>query len=1008
MLGRQIGHFKIVEQLGAGGMGIVYKALDKKLDRTVALKFLPPELTDDADAKERFIVEAKAASALDHPNICTIHEIGETKHGQLYIAMGCYEGATLQQKIRASIESNRQSGSSSAPPSPDRIKSLHEIIDIASQIAQGLVSAHAKGIIHRDIKPANVIITKSGIVKILDFGLAKLAHHSGITKTGSTPGTVAYMSPEQTRGEEIDQRADLWALGVVLYEMVAGRLPFKGECDAAILYAIVNLQPEPVQKFHPDVPDRLAGVIERALQKDPRDRYQTAEEFIQALQACQSSDAVMPSGALKKNKRPGASKKRKILVGVAALFCLFMLFLLASHWSSAKKPTVVNAEKVFAIFPFNVRGAPDYSYLEEGMMDLLYTNLNSAGDLRSVDPRALLNQIKLLRNREVTIEEAETIARFFGAGYVILGSLFAAEGRLRFSATLYDLNAKDNRSIPLSADSPAKRPFELVDGVSLQVLSRYSKNLAARNDLLENKTTRSLPALKAYLEGLKADRHGLFKDAHAFYSQAVQYDSSFALAWFRRSLVNYGFLINVEEAKSDLNRALHSSAKTSEHDRLLMQAHQASISGECERAMDEYRQIVARYPDDIFGWENLASNWLQWANFFGHSIRETYPLFEKLLSLDPENGGYYQQMLVPAIKRGDRAEIDSIIAKLERFSPDHTWAWAAIAPRAFLDEDSAMQKEIIQQALSQDDVLLYCGIENSAVNARDLNSVIPLARALLHPVRSEKAQMYGYLQLAVLEMSLGRWQAATAKLDSMNRYRKGYGRVFRSLFSPFLFYHALAADPTFELHAMGKWRVDRRPLPAATDWDLKQVPEYITSIHLYTLGLLNHFRGDSSRTLSLSQQLLKEPSPMEAGSLLRIWAGTLQALEAMRQNHPAVALAILEKEPFIVRFPLYTNPVFNTAFSRYLRAEALNRLGRYEEALNWYQSIGETWFMDFPYRAPALLRCAEIYEKINQPDEAVKAYRRFLQQWQNCDSEFKFMTDAAQARLARLVANRSN
>ncbi|HPI72597.1 MAG TPA: protein kinase, partial [bacterium] len=867
-------------------MGIVYKALDKKLDRTVALKFLPPELTNDAEAKERFIVEAKSASALDHPNICTIHEIGETKHGQLYIAMGCYEGATLQQKIRTSVESAGQTGSSSAPLSTDRLKSLEEIIDIAIQIAQGLVSAHAKGIIHRDIKPANVMITKSGMVKILDFGLAKLAHRSGITKTGSTPGTIAYMSPEQIRGEENDHRTDLWSLGVVLYEMVAGRLPFNGECDAAILYAIVNLQPESVKKFRPDVSAQLAGVIDRALQKDPRDRYQTAEEFIQALQACRPSDAVLPSGALKKNKRPGVSKKRKILVGIAALFCLFMLFFLAPHWHSVKKTTVANTEKVFAIFPFNVRGAPDYSYLDEGMMDLLYTNLNSAGDLRSVDPRAVLNQIKLLRKREVTIEEAENIARFFGAGYFILGSLFAAEGRLRFSATLYDLSAKDNRSIPLSAESPAKRPFELVDDVSLQVLSRYSKSLAARNDLLENKTTRSLPALKAYLEGLKADRHGLFEDAHALYSQAVQYDSSFALAWFRRSLVNYGFLTNTEEAKSDLNRALHSSAKISEHDRLLMQAHQASISGECERAMSEYRQIVARYPDDIFGWENLAFNWLQWANFFGHSIRESYPLFEKLLSLDPENGGYYQQMLVPAIKRGDRAEIDSIIAKLQRFSPDHTWAWAAIAPRAFLDDDSAMQKKIIQQAPSQDDVLLHCGIENSAVNASRLSSVMPLARTLLHPSRSEKAQTYGYLYLAVFDLGLGKWQAATGKLDSMNRYRRGYGRLFRSLFSPFLLFHAPTADPSVELQAMEKWRVDRRPLPGATDWDLKQVPEYITPIQLYTLGLLNHFRGDSSRTLSLSQQLLKEPSPIEAGSLLRIWAGTLQALEAMRQNHP--------------------------------------------------------------------------------------------------------------------------
>ena len=208
-------------------MGVVYKAEDTKLGRTVALKFLPPDLTRDAEAKERFVQEARAASALDHPNICNVHEIDETADGQTFIAMACYDGESLKAKIeRGPLK-------------------LDEALDIATQIAQGLAKAHGQGIIHRDIKPANILITKDGLVKIVDFGLAKLAG-TKLTKTGKTLGTAQYMSPEQARGEQVDQRADIWSLGIVLYEMLTGKHAFPGEYEQATLYAIMNEEPEPV------------------------------------------------------------------------------------------------------------------------------------------------------------------------------------------------------------------------------------------------------------------------------------------------------------------------------------------------------------------------------------------------------------------------------------------------------------------------------------------------------------------------------------------------------------------------------------------------------------------------------------------------------------------------------------------------------------------------------------------------------------------------------------------
>ena len=262
MIGKTISHYKILSEIGSGGMGIVYKAEDTNLKRHVALKFLPPELTRDTEARERFIHEAQLASALDHPNICTIHEIGKTDDNQMFIVMAYYEGKTLKKKIEGgSLKTD-------------------EILDITMQIAEGLSRAHESEIIHRDIKPANILISKRGEVKILDFGLAKLSGQTKLTKAGSTIGTAAYMSPEQTSGEEVDHGTDIWSLGVLLFEMLTGKLPFKGDYEQAVIYSILNEDPEPLTALRSDAPDGLMELVHRALAKNAGDRYSTMEELI--------------------------------------------------------------------------------------------------------------------------------------------------------------------------------------------------------------------------------------------------------------------------------------------------------------------------------------------------------------------------------------------------------------------------------------------------------------------------------------------------------------------------------------------------------------------------------------------------------------------------------------------------------------------------------------------------------------------------------------------------------
>jgi len=307
MVGQTISHYKILEKLGEGGMGIVYKAHDTKLDRNVALKFLPRDVSLSEEERTRFKHEAKAASALDHPNICTIYEVNETPDGQMFIAMGYYEGTSLNKRIHKG-----------------RLD-LEEAVGISIQIAEGLEAAHEKGIVHRDIKSGNIIITEKGQVKILDFGLAHKSGLSRLTRTGTTVGTAPYMSPEQAKGEKVDQRSDLWSLGVVLYEMVTGRLPFRGEHEAAILYSVVNEEPKPLEVSVSNSSPELIHIIGRALEKDVAERYQSAAEMLVDLKRLKKETSRTGYQPLSGRKKGFSSRKSKILIPVGLLIVIFIV-----------------------------------------------------------------------------------------------------------------------------------------------------------------------------------------------------------------------------------------------------------------------------------------------------------------------------------------------------------------------------------------------------------------------------------------------------------------------------------------------------------------------------------------------------------------------------------------------------------------------------------------------------------------------------------------------------------
>ncbi len=333
MIGKTISHYKILEKLGEGGMGIVYKAQDLKLDRFVALKFLPIHMGNDDTQKQRFIHEAKAASALDHPNICTIYEIDETESypgkgpfGQIFIAMACYDGQTLEDQIATG----------------DLIP-VAETLSIIIQLAQGLKKAHEKEIVHRDIKPANIIVTNEGEVKIVDFGLAKLKGQAKLTKEETTLGTIAYMSPEQARGEEIDAQTDIWSLGIIFYKMLTGKSPFIADYDQAIIYNILNEIPEPINNLNKDVPPELDNVVQKCLEKNKDKRYQTLKEFysdlIQVIKKFNytiqmRSGEFQPAGITVKNSKLWPALSVSLALIVVSVIIALLVFWPGSKFSS--------------------------------------------------------------------------------------------------------------------------------------------------------------------------------------------------------------------------------------------------------------------------------------------------------------------------------------------------------------------------------------------------------------------------------------------------------------------------------------------------------------------------------------------------------------------------------------------------------------------------------------------------------------------------------------------------
>lgn len=982
MIGQTVSHYKILEHLGGGGMGVVYKAEDLELRRHVALKFLPPSLGIDPDARSRFIHEAQAASALDHPNICTIHEIGHTEQGQIFIVMAFYDGETVKKKIdRGPLK-------------------LDEAFRIVTQVAEGLAKAHDRQMVHRDIKPANVMITADGVAKVVDFGLAKLAGVTRLTGEGTTVGTVAYMSPEQARGEETDQRTDLWSLGVMLYEMVSGQLPFRGDHESARIYSILNAKPEPLTSLRTGVPVGLDRIVEKALAKRPDERYQHADELLADLRHLQRESGRQPvPQEVPPSRLHPRHRKRTLMISVSAIVLAVAVLLILRPFIAEEM--LVSEPRPIAVISFvNQTGDRSYDYLQDAIPNLLITSLEQSSYLRVATWERMRDLLKQLGRKDVAVIDRDLgfeLCEKDGIDAIVLGSFVKAGNMFATDVKVLDVHTKGL----LKSASARGEGVESILRSQIDQLSReisrgvgLSERLAQSASLpIVEHTTASMDAYNYYLRGLEEYDRFYFSDARRFFLRALAIDTGFAIAYARLGMAN------------------HQLGKAAE----ALEAFQIARRHERRATIKERMKIEAIY-----------------ANLVQHDGPKFRGILEDMIRLYPkEKEAYY---LLGQLEQG-RANLESAIRNLNRaLELDPTYA-EALNTLSYVHSGSGNYEEAI--ACLQRYASLQPGQANPFDSMGELyyrmgrldDAIAKYSEALevrpdFFPSRAGLTYVYGLkgdqekARRSSYEMMSSAWSPEWKAEILCQRALYGYltgelGQAMRLLGEA----TALSEkDGNLALTAACEWiagwiqfdRGDRkgaiasfrRFLDCRTNSDTSLATAALAQYH-YATGRIDIQQGrtDSAKARLDLIRSLPAARSYKAQFTVDDRRARLQAEVLLAEDSVEHAIVVFRNvKPWAI--PIFATNLYiyyNVPFDRDFLVRAYTKRGKLDEAIAEGERIAafDSSSSDRRLIHPRYVYLlATLYERRGQAAEAVEKYRRLLRVWEDADRDLPEYVEA--------------